>query len=107
MAEFCLQWANQGAVSPVLLEWVAACFDAMVDTKQGSMTWPARVLGLALPPQRPAENRARDIEITRRVAALIDEGKQPTTAYQEIADEMELDESVVGRIYRRNRGVPF
>jgi len=89
---FCWQWSTRGAVSPALLEWASACFDAMLE--RGGMRWPER------PPHRPPRNAARDLELARRVHALIASGTGRTEAYEAVAAEAHKDGSVVGKIYR-------
>jgi len=85
MAEFHWQWLSRRSVSPVLQEWAAYLFLAKLDPRKEKSG-------------RPPTNVARNMEITRRVLALTDSGKDEEAAYGEVADEYGLDESTVRRI---------
>lgn len=107
LREFCRQWQEEREIHPALLEWVAACFDVIVDCDTDDDSFPAAVFQLSRgrPWHRPKVNQKRDAEITKAVEGLRAGGASLEKACLDVAEERGLSESNIKKIYLRNRSL--
>ena len=102
MRYFATSWAETGEINPLLLEWAAACFHAISVNKKPDKLYAAKVLLMVNPfAHRPNRNRSRNWKITNRVMDLRCKGKTLEKSCAMVAEDFDLDESNVKKIYLR------